>query len=485
MQTVLLLLLFPIVGAIAAGLASSKWSDRFALLAVTGMLLCLIQLLLQMPVQDAVRALPFGFNWLGQAGLGGLFGYQLDALNILLLSIVVVLGFLVMLYATAYIGAGNKEHPSESGKSRHHFWMLLFIASMAGIAISPNLLQLFIFWELTTLTSYALISHYRNEDSLRAGFKAILMTFSGGVFFAIALVILFVYTKSFDFSAVGLLAPRVRFWVFLFFLIAAWSKSAQVPFFTWLPDAMAAPTTVSMYLHAAAMVKAGVYLIARLAYANEALSYTSGLIVGIGAVITMIVALYLFFYQDDLKRLLAYSTIAHLAYVLFGAGLGIMGSRLGVYAGIMHIMNHSVGKGLLFLVVGAISYTTGTRSIKDLSGLARRAPLISAAFIVGMLAILGIPPFSGFWSKFYLLAATIQLGGKIGALLLVPFVAEIIIAFAWFLHVGHRVFFGPVSETAASASDPPWRMSLALVVLMILTLVAPFIALHLMKILGM
>ncbi len=485
MQTVLLLLLFPIIGGLAAGLSRRRWMDIFAIVAVTGMLVCWLALLFQISIADQLRSLPLTFKWLSDLGIGGLFGYQLDAFNILLLSIVVVLGFLVILYGTAYIGKGNKEHPNEHGKARHHFWMLMFIASMIGIAISPNLLQLYIFWELTTLTSYALISHYRNEESLRAGFKAILMTFAGGVFFAIALIIIFVQTKSFDFSAIGLLSPKLRFWVFFFFLIAAWAKSAQVPFFTWLPDAMAAPTTVSMYLHAAAMVKAGVYLIARLALANEALSFTSGLIVGIMSVITMLVALYLFFYQDDLKRLLAYSTIAHLAYVLFGAGLGIMGSKLGLFAGMMHIMNHSVGKGLLFLVVGAISYTTGTRSIKELSGLAKNAPLTAAAFLIGMLAILGIPPFSGFWSKFYLLIATVQLGGKIGILLLVPFIAEIIIAFAWFLHVGHKVFFGPVSDSAKAAGDPPFRMSFALVVLMISTLVAPFVALHLMHILGM
>ncbi|MBN2357282.1 oxidoreductase [candidate division KSB1 bacterium] len=485
MQIVLFMLLFPVLGAVAAGLSRRKWIDIFAVAAVTGMLACLILLLLQISPGEAARSVPITLSWLTQTDIGGLFGYQLDAYNILLLSIVVVLGFLVVLYGTAYIGKRNKEHPSEQGKARHHFWMLMFIVSMIGIAISPNLLQLYIFWELTTLTSYALISHYRNGESLRAGFKALIMTFSGGIFFAIALIIIFVHTNSFEFSAIGLLSPKLRFWIFLFFLIAAWAKSAQVPFYTWLPDAMAAPTTVSMYLHAAAMVKAGVYLIARLALANEALSHTSGLIVGIMAVVTMLVALYLFFYQDDLKRLLAYSTIAHLAYVLFGAALGIMGSKLGLFAGIMHIMNHSVGKGLLFLVVGAIAYTTGTRSIKDLSGLARSAPLIGAAFIVGMLAILGIPPFSGFWSKFYLLTATVQLGGKIGILMLIPFVAEIIIAFAWFLHVGHKVFFGPVSAAAKDASDPPWRMSFALIVLMILTLVAPFVALHLAHILGM
>ena len=211
--------------------------------------------------------------------------------------------------------------------------MMLFIASMLGIAISPNFLQLYIFWEMTTICSWALISHYRNEESLKAGFKALLMTFAGGVFFALAIVLIYVKTGSFSFSALNSLSPELRTMIFVFFLIAAWAKSAQIPFFTWLPDAMAAPTTVSMYLHAAAMVKAGVFLIARITWANAQLSFTSGMLVGIMAVVTMLVVLYLFFYQDDLKRLLAYSTIAHLSYVLLGLGLVFLSplQQKGVY----------------------------------------------------------------------------------------------------------------------------------------------------------
>lgn len=485
MEIVILLILFPVLGALASGISKKRTADVFALIAVSLMLATLVLLLVKTGPDWDVRDVPVKLNWLEQSGVHGLFGYQLDGLSVLMVSIVVVLGFLVMLYAKSYIGAGNKEHPTEEGKGRHHFWMLLFIASMIGIALSPNLLQLYIFWEMTTLCSWALISHYRNEESLRAGFKALLMTFSGGLFFAMALVILFVYTKSFEFDALGKLPQNLKLLVFLFFLIAAWAKSAQVPFYTWLPDAMAAPTTVSMYLHAAAMVKAGVFLMARIAMANTTLSVSSGLVVAIMSVITMLVALYLFFYQDDLKKLLAYSTIAHLAYVLFGIGLGIMGSEIAKYAGMMHIMNHSVGKGLLFLCVGAISYMTGTRSIKELSGMAKSAPLISVAFFAGMLAILGVPPFSGFWSKFYLLIGAVELGGTAGVLLLIPFVVEIIIAFAWFLHVGQKVFFGPVSEKAANAANPPISMSAALVVLTILTVVTPFIALYLARLMGM
>lgn len=482
---IVLLFALPLVGAGMVALGPAKRVDMKAIAASSLTLITLLVLLASSDLTQNVQRMALSWNWLHVSGSQGLFGYLLDPLSWLLLTVVVVLGFLVICYAKAYLSDQNKEHAGEAGKKRHHAWLLLFVASMIGVALSPNLLQLYFFWEMTTLCSWALISHYRNADSLAAGYKALLMTFSGGLFFALGLVLVYVMTGSFEFSALQMLPNSWRFWVFMCFVVAAWAKSSQVPFYTWLPDAMAAPTTVSMYLHAAAMVKAGVFLIARLCLANSQLPFAAGLILAIMASLTMLSALLLFFYQNDLKRLLAWSTIAHLSYVLFGLGLGVMGSKLGWYAGVMHIMNHSVGKGLLFLCVGAISYTTGTRKINELSGLAATAPLTTAAFFVGMLAILGVPPFSGFYSKFYLLAAAIDLGGVAGYLLLLPFLLEVFVAFAWFFHIGHKVFFGPLSPAAGRAKNPPLIMSAALIVLMILTLAAPYFALLLMQYLGM
>ena len=256
---ILLMILFPALGAVLAGLTKRKVSDVIAFSSVTLMFIVALVFIGSHGFNQFVKNVPIGLPWLNDLGVYGLFGYQIDSLALILLLVVVTLGFLVVLYGLGYLGIGNKEHPSAEGKERHHFWMLLFIASMIGVAISPNLLQLYFFWEMTTLCSWALISHYRDDKSLRAGFKALLMTFSGGLFFALALVIIFVNTHSFEFSALNELSPQLRGWIFFFFLIAAWAKSAQIPFFTWLPDAMAAPTTVSMYLHAAAMVKAGVF----------------------------------------------------------------------------------------------------------------------------------------------------------------------------------------------------------------------------------
>lgn len=475
--SVLILLLLPVIGAIGAGVSRNRRvADGVAVLSV-GIPLVVASSLAMRVASEPTTRVAITLPWLQSLKVPGLFGYLLDPLAILLLTVVELLGFLVVVYSTRYMGRGNREHPTDEGKPRHHFWMLLFIASMTGVAISPNLLQLYVFWEMTTVCSWALISHYRNEASLQAGFKAVLMTVFGGLFFAVALVILFVNTGSFDFAALDRLTPQLRSLVFLFLLVAAWAKSAQVPFYTWLPDAMEAPTTVSMYLHAAAMVKAGVFLIARLAIANYHLAFRSGLLVAIMAVVTMLVGVYMFFFQDDLKRLLAYSTITHLAYVLFGLGLGILGSQTGLLGGLLHIVNHAMGKAVLFLCVGAISYTTGLRSITELRGLSYRAPLVSIAFFIGMLTITGVPPFAGFWSKFFLLSGAINLGGTVGWFLLVPFFLEAIVAFAWFLRVGHHVFFGEVSPAASAAKDPPLAMSLALIVLSIMCLIAPVMGL--------
>jgi hydrogenase-4 component D len=482
---ILLLILLPVLGSVSVALGSDKSANPKAMLATSLTLIVFVIVSLSVNWSDSSTATLLSWEWLKPVGAHLDLGYLLDPLAGLLLVIVVLLGSLVIWYSTTYVGTGNKEHPSETGRARHHGWLLLFIAAMIGVAISPNLLQLYMFWEMTTLCSWALISHYRNSESLAAGYKALLMTFSGGLFFALGLVLLFVHTKSFSFDALSAVPENVRYWIFGCFMVAAWAKSAQIPFYTWLPDAMAAPTTVSMYLHAAAMVKAGVFLMARLCLANNGAPHMPGLLLALMATATMLVALYFFFHQIDLKRLLAYSTIAHLAYILFGFGLGLMGSRLGWYAGAMHIMNHSVGKGLLFLTVGSIAYSTGTRRTDELSGLAQTSPWTAAAFFVGMLAILGVPPFSGFFSKFYLLLAAIQLGGVAGYLMVVPFLLEIVIAFAWFFHIGHKVFLGPVSPAAQAAAPLPLSMRVILAVLMALTILAPWLAFRFMQILGM
>jgi hydrogenase-4 component D len=394
----------------------------------------------------------------------------------MLLAITVV-GFLIILYSARYVSAGNREHPSNEGQARYYFFMLLFVASMIGLAISPNFFQLFIFWELTTLCSWGLIAFYRDTDAIHSAYKALLITHAMGLFLEAAIIITYINTGSFAFTAINELSPGLKTLTMVFLVIAALAKAAQVPFFTWLPTAMAAPTPASAYLHAASMVKAGIYLIARLLISVSAFPAEVSLLLGAIAIITMLASVLLYFVQDDLKRLLAYSTIANLGYMVLGLSLGALGSNLAMRGGLLHLISHSFTKSLLFLAVGAISYTTGTRKISSLSGLYRKMPLTSLAFVLGALAISGVPPFNMFWSKFFIIAGAFQLNSAWGWTLGILALLESVAGFAWFLHVLHKVIFGPVAVAAEGAQDPPATMAIPLLAFMGLILVSPIFSL--------
>jgi len=472
----IILVVLPIAGAFVAIILSDKISDRWAVViaALTG-LTALLLIFKSFP--DKIENLLIILPWMTLPTK--LFGFLIDPLSSLMLLVITIIGVLVILYSTEYLSPRNKDHSVTSGKNRYNFWILLFVGSMVGIVLSPNLLQLYIFWEMTTLCSWALISYNRQDAALKAGYKALLMTYLGGIFFMIALVILFVNTKSFEFHAIANLGQSLRTAVLILLAIAAWAKAAQVPFYTWLPDAMEAPTPVSAYLHAAAMVKAGVYLLARVVLSSyPTLTFGNGLVIAIAALVTMFVGVFLYFFQDDLKRLLAFSTIVQLAFILFGVSLGIMGSSLGFRGGVLHIACHAAAKGLLFLSVGAIAYATGTKSIKSLSGLARNMPLTAAAFMVGVFSLTGIPPFSCFFSKFFIFTAALNMSGVVGTLFAVLVILESLICFGWFLWIGHKVFFGKqlaLNPENNAVKDPPFAMSASLVILMMLCLIVPWV----------
>jgi len=474
------MLVVPVVGAIAAGLGRGRGVPVIAVVASLVAAGLGVQLVIAVYPHGAAFRLG-GLPWIPGPGATGLFGLAIDPLSSIMVIAITVIGLLVVLYSTEYLGPRHAEHPTHNGRQRYYFWLLLFLASMLGVALSPNLLQLFIFWEMTTLCSWALISHTQEPDALRAGLKALVMTHIGGFGFLFALLMLFAFTGSFDFAAVGRLSPGLKAGTFVLLLIAAWAKSAQIPFHTWLPDAMEAPTPVSAYLHAAAMVKAGVYLVARLVGSAWQVPMEIGLLMAVMAMLTMLMGVLAYLRQDDLKRLLAYSTIVHLSYILLGLALGALGSRIAYQGAVLHILCHAAAKGTLFLAVGAVAYGAGTRSISRLSGLARVMPVEAVAFVVGALAVTGVPPFSCFWSKFFIFAGALESPG--GILLLVLLVTESAISFGWLVWVSQKVFFGPPSPAALAAADPPWPMAVALVAGIILCVAAPYVGLSLVKLL--
>ncbi len=474
------LLVVPAAGAVLAGVARPRGAPVIATIA--SLISAVIGVLVVILGYPDGAALWLGdMPWLpGEAGRN-LFGLALNPLSSIMVLVITVIGFLVVLYSVEYLSPRNAEHPYRNGQQRYYFWLMLFFTSMVGVALSPNLLQLFIFWEMTTLCSWALISHTQEPTATRAGFKALIMTHIGGFGFLVALLLLFAATRSFEFAAIGELAGGLKVAVFVLLLVAAWAKSAQIPFHTWLPDAMEAPTPVSAYLHAAAMVKAGVYLVARIVTAGWAVPQEMGVVITVMALLTMLMAVLAYLRQDDLKRLLAYSTIVHLAYVLIGVSLGVFGSKIGYQGAALHILCHGAAKGTLFLCVGAIAYGAGSRHISQLSGLARKMPLETVTFMVGALAVTGIPPLSCFWSKLFIFVGALESPG--GVIVLVLLAAESAISFGWLMWIAQRVFLGRPSQVAAAAADPPWPMSVALVACMVLCVVMPYIGLPIVKLL--
>jgi len=481
-RLLMLLILVPAAGAVLAVMVRDRAARVVSTLVAAGAAALAVEVIVKTypaGAKVAMGTLP----WLGRKVV--LFGLMLDPLSALMLAVITVIGFLVVLYSTEYLGPRNREHAAENGQSRYYFWLLLFLAAMVGVALSPNLLQMFVFWEMTTLCSWALISYWQTERALRAGYKALILTHLGGLAFMVALVVMFVSVKSFDFAALAALRPGLQTAVFVLLLVAALAKSAQLPFYTWLPDAMEAPTPVSAYLHAAAMVKAGVYLMARVAVSNPAVPHAGPVVMLVVSAATISVAVFLYLFQDDLKRLLALSTIAHLGSILMLIAVGLLGSTVAYQGAVLHIACHGVGKALLFLSVGAVAYATGTKSISALGGLGRKMPLTAVAFLVGAFAVTGVPPFAAFWSKFFMLAGALALGGVAGIVAAVVIVLDSLISFGWFLYVAQRVFFGEPALGKAYTSDPPAPMALSLIVLMILSVAAPLLALPLVKLLSL
>lgn len=470
MEHLFLMLILPFIGAIFAYFSKGRFSGTIAtIFSFMTFLLSLINLFTK---QRFDYDLLF-FNWLN-ANLS--FGLINDSLTAIMLILITLIGFLVVLYSTGYMSPLNIDHRFFPPYGSYYFLMLLFIGAMIGIVTATNFLQIFFFWEITTLCSWALISYTKEREAVFSGLKAFIMTHIGGLGFLIALALMYVEAKSFDFSVLNSLSDFKKFVVFALLFFAVSSKSAQVPLFTWLPNAMVAPTPVSAYLHAAAMVKAGVYLIARVYVSNSNLTDSCAFVVAIISITTMMLSVILYYFQDDLKKLLAYSTIGHLGYILLGVSLGMFGSKTAGVGGIFHIINHGFAKGLLFLSVGGIAYATGSKNIKELSGLGNKFPLFTACFLTGMFAIVGVPPFSGFWSKFMIFTGAFELKTTYASIFGLIAILESILSFCWYIFVGHRVFFGSSSEKVLLANKRvPFSMKFSLICLLILSLLSPLI----------
>ena len=371
------------IGAISVSMGLSIWA-----------LLCL----LSAPGQE----LPVpSFSWLVvEGGITVQFGLIMDSLTAVMLIVVTVVSLMVQIYSQGYMHG-------DPGYHRYYAFMSLFTASMLGLVLADNLLLMFIFWELVGLCSYLLIGFwFHRPAAANAAKKAFIVTRIGDFGFLAAILLLFSQTGTLDIAQLhglavaGYLAGTVLTWAAIGIFLGAVGKSAQFPLHVWLPDAMEGPTPVSALIHAATMVAAGVFLVARMyplfEHSPEAM-LTVAFIGGFTAIFAATMALVM----TDIKRVLAYSTISQLGYMMLGLGVG------GIAIGIFHLFNHAFFKALLFLGAGSVNHATGTFDIRRMGGLRKLMPWTYATFLIASLSIIGIWPLAGFWSKEEILASSL------------------------------------------------------------------------------
>ena len=331
--------------------------------------------------------------------VGGPFGdltFAADGLGAFLAAIATVVGSLAVIFSVDYMRG-------EAQLGRYYALILFFIGAMAGLVLTTNLFLMFVFWEITALCSYALIS-FHNDDpkAVAGGIKALIITQLGGIGLLVMAVLVFSYLGSFEINALlenaGDLPANVLGILAFGCLVAAAAKSAQFPFQTWLPDAMEAPTPVSALIHAATMVNAGVYLLARFYPAFAEVPYWREAVMVVGMLSALMAAI-MALVANDLKRVLAYSTVSQLGYMVYAVGAG------GIFASQFHLLSHSIFKALLFLGAGAVIHAVGTRDMRKMGGLGKQMPVVRTVFVIGAMALAGIPILNGFWSKELILEA--------------------------------------------------------------------------------
>ncbi len=396
-------------------------------------------------------------------------GFLVDELSRLFTLIVGLVGFLVTVYSVAYMAG-------DPGYARYYALLLLFIGSMQALVLVSNLAAAYVFWETVGLCSFALIGHYYTSPRASlAGVKAFVVTRFADVAFAAAVAYAYTSTGCLDYRCLAASSPHVLGLTSLLVLVASMGKSAQLPLHIWLPDAMEGPTPVSALIHAATMVKAGVYMVSRLVVLG-APSWLSSTILVVGAA-TALYAAVCAAAQYDAKRLLAYSTISQLGFLFAGIGASL-GQEEGLEPVLDHVASHAVFKALLFLAVGVaiheLEHLLGpevARDMRRVRGCLRGSPVASIALLFGALSLAGVPPFSGSWSKEFLVASVAYVDAFAATLLVVASIATAFYA----AKLAYMLALAKPLEDSMVVRKTPTAMSIPLLVLSVLTLTAPVV----------
>ncbi len=396
-----------------------------------------------------------------------LFGLRLaaDGLATFVAATSSLISFVIVLYSFGYVE--HYDHQNE-----YYLMVVLFLGSMMGLVFSGNLLLLFTFFELTGLASWRLIGFFRKETDVIRANKAFLVTVFGALLMLLGFVLLYRQTGSFDLAIMKEQLKGAPIDDLALFLILAglFAKSATLPFHTWLPDAGVAPSPVTALLHAAVLVKIGVYVFARLFVASFAYSELGHQVVLVIAAASALCSAGAALIETDLKRIIAYSTVSQIAFIFLGLAAG---TEMAVTGALLYILMHGLAKGGLFLCAGIIEHQTHTKDITKLGGLFRSMPVTALSFLVCALSVMGIPPFGGFFSKSMVMMGAVEAGHHTISLV---FLFGAFLTMVYLLRVYNRVFLGPVA-TEPKAGEGPLSMKGSVAALAILSILGG-IAIH-------
>ncbi|MGO2132697.1 MAG: monovalent cation/H+ antiporter subunit A [Halomonas sp.] len=479
-MTLLWITLLPLLGVLVPTL-TARYGRRYCSMATAVLpALALLLTLSQVPGMLDGDSLRFSASWMPTLGLD--LGLRLDGLSLLFNLLIIGIGLMILLYAHFYLAAHEDF-------GRFYAYLILFMASMVGISMSDNLILLWLFWELTSLSSFLLIGFWSHDSEARKGARmALVVTGAGGLALLAGLLMLGSMAGSYDLNVVLASGDIIRSHAYypvmlILVLLGAFTKSAQFPFQFWLPHAMAAPTPVSAYLHSATMVKAGIFLMARLHPAIAGSELWSSLVTIIG-MITLLYGAWFALMKTDLKGILAFSTVSHLG--LITALLGI-GTPLAMLAALFHILNHATFKAALFMGAGIIDHETGTRELSRLGGLRRAMPVTALLTTITGAAMAGVPLLNGFVSKEMFFTDTLNSSALGGLSAILPLLATLggVLSVAYSLRLVYEVFYKPATQTPPLEPHEPPRLMRApmelLATLCVVVGVFPFLADGLMQ----
>lgn len=445
----LILIILPFVGSVIAAFMPATARNREAWLAGGVALTCLLLAIWHYPQIASGDVVRFRVDWLPELGLS--FSLRMDGLAWLFAMLVLGIGVLVVLYARYYMSPKDPV-------PRFFSFLLAFMGSMLGIVLSGNLIQLVMFWELTSLTSFLLIGYWHHRADARRGARmAFTVTATGGLCLLAGVLMLGHIVGSYDLDVVLASGDTVlnHPWylpTLILIALGALTKSAQFPFHFWLPHAMAAPTPVSAYLHSATMVKAGIFLLMRLWPVLAGSDEWRWLIGGAG-VCTLLVGAFIAIFQHDIKGLLAYSTISHLGLITVLLGIG---TPLAMVAAIFHTVNHATFKASLFMAAGIIDHESGTRDMRHLRGLYRSMPYTATLAIVASAAMAGVPLLNGFLSKEMFFSEALLVGSNENWWMSLAAIVMGIFSVTYSLRFIY-IFFGPITQDLPKTPHEPPR----------------------------